>query len=76
MRFLYELEYDFILNIYTDKKHNNQLITHIQSNPEFTVNQLDIEINYPKINTLGYKDFTMRLLIKKTIKKNIMALFQ
>ena len=69
MRFLYELEYDFILNIYTDKKKNILLITHIQSNPEFTVNPVDIEINYPEINTLGYKRFYYEIIYKKNDKK-------
>ena len=69
MRFLYELEYDFILNIYTDKKKNILLITHIQSNPEFIVNLIDIEINYPKINILGYKRFYYEVINKKNDKK-------
>jgi len=56
MRFLFELDYDFVLDIYTNKDRSKLLITHHEIDKR-KVTPLDIQINYPKINSIGYKRF-------------------
>ena len=57
MRFLYQLNYSFTLNIYTDTNKNNLLTSYNNITLKFEVKPLDIQINYPQINSIGYKRF-------------------
>ena len=75
MRFLYELNYDFILNIYTDKDKTNILISHNEFTSNLNAIPLDVQIIYPQIDSLGYKRFYYDLINKITEKKEYTGSF-